>query len=408
MHSSLPMSKDVSVLNQEYHLGNIIFPNRLVIQPMEGADGTLDGSPDELAIRRYDRFAKSGAGLIWFEAVAVRHDGRANPRQLWLHEKNADDFKHLVERIRENALKEGNPNPIIIMQATHSGRYSKPDSVFEPMIAYNNPVYEGENPLSPDRIISDDTLKEIEECFSTATKLAMDAGFDGIDIKGCHRYLNSELFAAHTRPGPYGGPLENRLRFFKNAVGNARAASRPGFLVTSRVNIYDGIPYPYGFGVNPESGLEPDMTEPIQMIKAMGFELINITMGNPYFNPKVNRPTDIEGVERMYRLTKIIKDAFPDIALVSSAPTFLREESAYLAAGAVKEGYADMVGFGRMPFAYPEFARDILKDAFDKKQTCITCAKCSELMRGGSKAGCVVRDPVYTELYLELIAGRTE
>ena len=403
MHTNLPISKDVSVLNQKFILDGITFPNRLVIQPMEGADGTPDGAPDELAIRRYDRFARSGAGLIWFEAVAVRRDGRANPRQLWMHDKNVDAFKSLVERIRTNAHKAGNSNPVIIMQATHSGRYSKPDSGFEPMIACNNPIYEGENPLPPERIVSDDTLRQLEECYAIITRQAIDCGFDGIDIKACHRYLNNELLAAHNRPGPYGGPLENRMRFFKNATDNAQAVAKPGFLVTSRINIYDGIPFPYGFGVNPESDLTPDLTEPIQLIKSLGFSLINITMGNPYYNPQVNRPTDIEGVVRMYKLTKEIKQAIPEVAIVASAPTYLREESGYLAAGAVVEGYADMVGFGRMTFAYPEFARDIMAYSFDKKQTCITCGKCSELMRG-SRAGCAVRDSVYTDLYRELKA----
>jgi len=400
------MSKEVGILSQEFKLGNLTFPNRLVIQPMEGADGKLDGSPDELAIRRYDRFAKSGAGLVWFEAVAVRHDGRANPRQLWMHDKNLDEYKKLVDRIRRNAQKEGNPDPVIIMQATHSGRYSRPDGALEPMIAYNNPVYEGENPLPPERIVSDDTLREIEECFGVVTKQAMDCGFDGIDIKACHRYLNSELLAAHTRPGHYGGSFENRIRFYKNATANAHTAAKPGFLVTSRLNIYDGIPHPYGFGVNATSGLEPDLSEPVELIKAMGFTLINITMGNPYYNPQVNRPTEIDGVVRMYNLTKEIKQAIPEIAIVASAPTYLQHESTYLAAGAVNEGYADMVGFGRLAFAYPEFARDIMTDNFDKKQACITCSKCSELMRGGSRAGCVVRDKVYTELYKEMRANK--
>ena len=404
MNNYLPMSRDVSILNREYTLGNTTFPNRLVIQPMEGADGTREGAPDTLAIRRYDRFATSGAGLLWFEAVAVREDGRANPRQLWLHDKNADDFKSLVTRIRENAHKAGNPNPVIIMQATHSGRYSKPVQNFEPMIAVNNPIYEKDNPLPPERIVSDDTLRELEECYSQITRLAQECGFDGIDVKACHRYLNNELLAAHNRPGPYGGPLENRMRFFKNATANARAVAKPGFLVTSRVNIYDGIPYPHGFGVNPQSGVEPDLTESIQMIRAMGFSMINITMGNPYFNPQVNRPTELEGVVRMYKLTREVRQAVPDIAIVASAPTYLREESGYLAAGAVAEGYADMVGFGRLAFAYPEFARDIMADRFDKKQACITCGKCSELMRG-SRAGCVVRDGVYTELYREMKAA---
>jgi 2,4-dienoyl-CoA reductase-like NADH-dependent reductase (Old Yellow Enzyme family) len=103
----------------------------------------------------------------------------------------------------------------------------------------------------------------------------------------------------------------------------------------------------------------------------------------------------------MYALTKRIKDAFPDRVVISSAPTFLREESPYLAAGAVSQRYADMVGYGRMAFAYPRFAKDTLADAFDKKQTCVTCGKCSVLMRH-SRAGCAVRDKVYTELLREM------
>jgi len=96
-----------------------------------------------------------------------------------------------------------------------------------------------------------------------------------------------------------------------------------------------------------------------------------------------------------------VKDALPGVAVLASAPTFMREESGRLCAGAVEQGYADMVGFGRMAFAYPTFPRDIMAGTFDKRQTCITCGKCSELMRG-SRAGCVVRDGVYTDLYREM------
>jgi 2,4-dienoyl-CoA reductase-like NADH-dependent reductase (Old Yellow Enzyme family) len=89
------------------------------------------------------------------------------------------------------------------------------------------------------------------------------------------------------------------------------------------------------------------------------------------------------------------------MVIVSSAPTFLREDSGYLAAGAVEENYADMVGYGRLAFAYPRFAKDIMDDAFDKKQACVTCGNCSVLMRR-SRAGCAVRDEVYTKLFKEL------
>jgi hypothetical protein len=59
--------------------------NSLAIHPMEGCDATPDGRPDELTFRRYRRFGRSGAKLLWFEATAVVPEGRANPRQLLLN-----------------------------------------------------------------------------------------------------------------------------------------------------------------------------------------------------------------------------------------------------------------------------------------------------------------------------------
>ena len=121
---NLPFSQDTAILGTSLTVGSKTIPNRLVCQAMEGCDGTPSGSPDILTKRRYDRFAKGGAGLIWFEATAVIKEGRANPRQLYINESNLDDFKKQVESIKETALKENGQEPLIIMQATHSGRYS--------------------------------------------------------------------------------------------------------------------------------------------------------------------------------------------------------------------------------------------------------------------------------------------
>ena len=70
--------------------------NRFAILPMEGWDGTLDGRPGELTLRRWRRFGISGAKLIWGgEAVAVRHDGRANPNQLLINSQTVADLATL-------------------------------------------------------------------------------------------------------------------------------------------------------------------------------------------------------------------------------------------------------------------------------------------------------------------------
>jgi len=367
---------------------------------MEGCDSTLDGTPDELTFRRYRRFAEGGAGLIWVEACAVVNEGRANPRHMYINEKNLDVYARLVNEIRETAMREHGINPLLILQATHAGRYSKPHGTERiPVAARNNPIFEGDTPLPAQCIVSDDQLKSLEEKFVEASVLAQKAGFDGVDIKACHGYLISELLASHTRSGLYGGSFENRTRFMRNIFEAARGAVSGNFLVTSRMNIYDAYPYPYGYGSIPERDLEPDISDSIKLLEILKPEMINITMGNPYQNPHVNRPGDTEGIERMCFLTKEIQDAFPEMAVVGSGVTYLKERSGELAAGYIEAGVCKIVGWGRMTFAYPNFAKDVLAGEFDKKQTCVCCGGCTKLMRAGQVTGCAVRDEVYAELF---------
>ena len=411
---NLPYAEDTSVLKQPLRIGNKTIANRLACQAMEGCDGTPSGSPDALTIRRYDRFAKGGAGLIWFEATAVMEEGRANSRQLYIHDGNLDDYKRQVERIKETALRENGYEPVVVMQATHSGRYSKPNGVPAPIIAYNNPIFEKDNPISADRIATDDYIDSVKEALINGAMLAEKAGFDGVDIKACHRYLNSELLSAYNRPGKYGGSLENRTRLLRESISGAMECCSKDFIVSSRMNVYDGFPRPYGFGVG-ENGTDFDSTEPVWLVhqlRQMGVELLNITMGNPYFNPHVNRPYTaggyeapehpLEGVARMLNGIAEIKHNVPDMKLICSAVSYLGVAAPNVVAGFIERGGFDMGGFGRTIFAYPDFAKDILTNGnMDKSKICICCSKCTEIMRTpGGTPGCVIRDrDVYLPIY---------
>ncbi|MGN0745129.1 MAG: flavin oxidoreductase/NADH oxidase, partial [Aristaeellaceae bacterium] len=88
--AALPLQEDASPLFQPLTIGSVTAPNRIAFQPMEGTDGTEGGAPDALTVRRYERFAKAGPGLIWFEAVATVPEGRASAHQLYLTEENVD------------------------------------------------------------------------------------------------------------------------------------------------------------------------------------------------------------------------------------------------------------------------------------------------------------------------------
>ncbi|MBQ2967006.1 MAG: flavin oxidoreductase/NADH oxidase [Clostridia bacterium] len=417
---NIPYSENLSVLCAPITVSGKVAPNRIAIQPMEGCDGTADGAFGELTHRRYERFAKSGAGLIWAEACAVVNEGRANPRQLFLTEKNLDSFKYEVEFMRETAMKENGINPVIILQATHSGRYSKPQGTPAPLIAYNKPIFEKDNPIDASHILSDDYLKALEEKFGLTAKLAEQAGFDGVDIKCCHGYLMSELMGAHVRKGEYGGSYENRTRLYFNSIAQAKQNTGKDFIVTSRMNAYDGFPYPYGFGVTEEKGLTPVLDEPLQVVKTLkekfDFELLDITIGNPYVNPHVNRPFNhgpyespeapLTGVERMMKCVGKIQQENPDMVIMGSGFSYMGKESENVAAGAVENGVCKIAGFGRQAFAYPDFAKDMLSGGAKQEKCCIACGKCSELMRAGTVAGCVIRDsetymPYYKQYVLK-------
>ena len=322
--TALPFTQDVAVLAAPLAVGSKRIPNRLACQAMEGCDGTADGIPDVLTKRRYERFAKGGAGLIWFEATAVMEEGRANPRQLYITKNNLDHFKRQVDAIKETALRENGYAPVVIMQATHSGRYSKPNGVPAPLIAYNNPIFEKDNPIASDRIVTDNYLDRVGDALVNGAVLAEKAGFDGVDIKCCHRYLNSELLSAYNRPGKYGGSLENRTRLLRESVQGAIESCSKDFIVSSRLNVYDGFAWPYGFGVSNDGSLDFDPKEPDMLIKELyklGVRILNITMGNPYFNPHVNRPYaqggyeppehPLAGVARMLEGIATMKKATP-------------------------------------------------------------------------------------------------
>ena len=422
LKTELPYSENLEVFRQSLTVQGKQIPNRLACQAMEGCDGTPDGSPDELTVRRYDRFAKGGAGTIWFEATAVMEEGRANPRQLWIREENLDDYKRQVERIKETALKENGYAPVIIMQATHSGRYSKPQGVPAPLIAYNNPIFEKDNPISSDRIVTDDYLDRVGEALVKGAELAKKAGFDGVDIKACHRYLNCELLSAYERPGKYGGSLENRTRLLRESVQGAIERCGSDFIVSSRMNVYDGFPYPYGFGVKEGRGTEMDLTEAawlVEQLHSYGVEILNITMGNPYFNPHVNRPFatggyqidehPLEGVARVLKGTAKLKSMVPDMKLICSAVSYLGVAAPNVTAAFIEQGGFDIAGFGRTIFAYPNFAKDILSgEGLQKNNICICCSKCTEIMRSpGGTPGCVIRDrDPYAALHKQLCGGK--
>ncbi len=418
----IDIQEDVSVLGNQVRAGNVTVPNSLAVHPMEGADGTADGRPGPLTVRRYKRFAAGGAGLIWAEAIAVVKEGRANPRQLWLHEGTRDAFADTVKQMRtaaENSIGPGY-KPIIIAQLTHSGRYSKPQGIAQPLVPQRDPYRDSLVPepkpatdktskVDDSCVVSDEYLDNLQLEYVKAAKLAYEAGFNGVDIKSCHGYLVNELLAARNRPGKYGGSFENRTRFVLEVVDKIKTQLGEKLEVCLRLGFYDAIPYPYGWGVDEDDYMKPDLTEPKKLVKLLsekGVRLINFTIANPYYNPHVGRPFNqpikgayeepehpLKGVERLISIAGQVQKEFPEMVFVGTGYSWLRQLMGNVGAASIAEGKTTLIGAGRMAFAYPDFAKDLLQQGrLDRQKVCVGCSACTQLMRDGQVAGCVIRD----------------
>ena len=397
------------MLQRTFTIGTHAIENRIVLQPMEGCDCREDGAPGELTEAKYIRAAKSGAGMIWLEATAVCPEGRTNVRQMMLTRENLPVFRAFAEKLRQTARESWGGEPLLILQLTHSGRQS-----IVPMIAYRNSVYEEKRPVTDENIVSDEYLDTLPALFANSALLAIEAGFDAVDVKACHGYLMAEMLSAFNREGRYGGSFENRTRLYFNCAREVKKAIGDKIAMVARVGLSDMVAKPNGFGTTEENEL--DLTESDMLVAGLiecGIEMLNVTIGNPYYNPHINRPfkrgayTPPEapetGLARFVTVQTHLKEKFPELPIVGSGLSYYRKELMEVSEAWVKDGVCDFVGYGRVSLAYPELYRDYADGKFDYKKCCVACSKCTELMRAKCVSGCAVFNAYYKKLYEEKV-----
>ena len=432
-----------SPLGASLRVGELTIGNRFAIQPMEGWDCHDDGRPSDNTIRRWRNFGLSGAKLIWGgEAVAVRHDGRANPQQLTMTPQSKPEIAKMRDTLVA-AHKEamGSDDGLVIgLQLTHSGRFCKPNdkAKMEPMILYRHPILDRKFRLGPDYpLMSDGDIRKLIGDYVIAAKHAQDCGFQFVDLKHCHGYLGHEFLSAKTRPGDFGGSMDNRTRFLREIVAGIRAEA-PGLAIGVRVSAFDFVPfkpdpndpdterlgqgvpddfsqclpYVYGFGADEANPVQPNLDETrafLQVLRDLDIRLVNLTLGSPYYNPHLTRPAmyppsdgykppedPLFGVMRHLDLVRAMKEDFPDLCLMGSGYTYLQEFLPNVAQAVVREGWVDLVGLGRMVLSYPDLPADVLAGRpLQRKRLCRTFSDCTTAPRNGMVSGCYPLDHHY-------------
>jgi NADPH2 dehydrogenase len=435
---------DQSPLRLPVERGPFRIGNRIAVQPMEGWDATRDGAPSENTFRRWKNFGRSGGKLVWGgEAIAVCHEGRANPNQLLASSQTMGQLGRLRTVLRhEHIQTTGSDDGLLIgLQLTHSGRYCRPNEHTrpEPRILYHHPFLDRRLQLPDDYpLLTDGQIEAIIEDFHRAALMAWRLGFDFVDIKHCHGYLGHEFLSAHTRPGRYGGTFENRTRFLREVVQGIRSFAL-GLHIGVRLSAIDTVPfcnptqghngkasigvaqtytdllpYRWGFGVNPQDPKDTDLSEPemfLALLEQLGIQLVNITAGSPYYNPHVQRPAlyppsdgylppedPLIGVARQMAATRELKRRFPNLLIVGSAYTYLQDFLPHVAQAALREGWVDFVGIGRMVLSYPEFLWEASEGKnIHRKRICRTFSDCTTAPRNGLPSGCYPLDDFYKD-----------
>lgn len=423
-----------SPLGQSYALDGFTIGNRFCILPMEGWDGTADGHPSELTIRRWKHFGESGAKLIWGgEAVAVRPDGRANPNQLMSNEETLADLEGLRNTLIEaHQEKCGRADDLLIgLQLTHSGRFARPNDKkrLEPQILYHHPILDRKFGIAPDHaLMTDAMIDDLIADFVRAAVRARKTGYDFIDLKHCHGYLGHEFLSATTREGRYGGSFENRTRFLRELVAGVRRDA-PGLKIGVRLSAFDLLPfkmggekrgepeafdgrYPHAFGGNAERPLEIDLTEPRQfldLLASLEIRLVCLSAGSPYYNPHIQRPAmfppsdgylppedPLVGVARQLNVTAALKADYPNLCIVGSGYTYLQDWLPHVGQHAVRTGRTDFIGLGRLVLSYHDLPYDVIAgNPLQTKRICRTFSDCTTGPRNGLVSGCYPLDPFY-------------
>jgi 2,4-dienoyl-CoA reductase-like NADH-dependent reductase (Old Yellow Enzyme family) len=422
--------------------------NRYAVQPMEGWDGTTGGGITDDVRRRWRRFGESGAKVICGgEAMAVHPDGRANPHQLIISDSTKADLAELRTLLTQaHAERFGSTDDLVIgFQLTHSGRFCKPQGEPAPRVAYRHPLLDLRFGVHDDaQIMSDGEVEQLVQKYVDAAKIARDVGADFVDIKHCHGYLLHEFLSAHTRPGRYGGSFENRTRILHEIVSGIRNSGN-NIDIAVRLSAFDTVPfrpnpalsqpgksgpgipedfsqhlpYRYGFGVNVSNPTEADLGESYQFARLcldLGVRILNLSAGSPYYNPHIQRPAayppsdgylppedPLIGVARQIQAVRALRESLNargaervPMLIIGCAYSYLQGYLPHVGQSVLRQGWADLIGLGRMVLAYPSIlAEAIQTGALNPKLICRTFSDCTTAPRNGLVSGCYPLDKYY-------------
>ncbi len=192
------------------------------------------GLPSDDLIEHHREVARGGAAMTTVAYCSVSPDGRTYGHQMYMRPEIVPALRRLTDAVhREGAA--------VSIQLGHCGNFAAKKVI-------------GSKPIAPSRVfnlygltfprkMSEQDMDRVTEDFGKAALLAVEAGFDAVELHAGHGYLLSQFLSPHTnrRRDAFGGSLENRMRFPARVVEHVRQTVDSGFPVLVKTNLSDGF-----------------------------------------------------------------------------------------------------------------------------------------------------------------------
>ncbi|MFD5248422.1 NADH:flavin oxidoreductase [Amycolatopsis sp. NPDC058340] len=215
-------------------LGPVRLRNRIVkAATFEGA--TPDAVVTDRLIEFHRRVARGGVGMTTVAYCAVSPEGRTDRHQIWMREEAVPGLRRLTDAVHAEGAA-------VSAQIGHAGPVANAASNRSPALApgrFPNPLG-----MRMTRAASEHDLDRIVRAHATAARVAIEAGFDAVEIHFGHNYLVSSFLSPrlNRRRDSYGGSLENRARLALEIARAVRDVVGDRIAVTAKLNMDDGVP----------------------------------------------------------------------------------------------------------------------------------------------------------------------
>ncbi|UJG40989.1 MAG: NADH:flavin oxidoreductase [Candidatus Heimdallarchaeum aukensis] len=258
----------MSKLFTPFKIGKIELKNRLIRSATTSYWSTNDGLLTEPIFDYYEKLAKGGVGLIIKGHSYINDKARAHQRQSGLcNKEHVKKMKELTEIVHKYETP-------IIAQLNHGGYYCRDDRISASK--YRSKKWQS-------RQASIEEIKKIINDFANSAELAIEAGFDGVQIHAAHGYLISQFLSdiVNKRKDEYGGSLENRARLLLDVYSAIRDRIGKREVVGVKINC-DDFANEGGFTIE----------QSIQVMKWLSknsIDFIEISGGGPEQNREIRK-----------------------------------------------------------------------------------------------------------------------